>query len=293
MIIWIAFGRLICNLIFGYVELGNIFWTLFMKIHLLSDLHLEFFGYDVSGAGLDADVIVLAGDIGVGSRGLEWAMRLLDRTDAHILYLCGNHEFYHRDINTVRNDMRGLCGPPARWDGDNSQHRLHFLDNDEVIIDSVRFLGCTLWTNFELFRDLKLESMLDGESCLNDFRLIRNGEWYFSAQDSINLHHESVQWLTAKLKHTPYEGKTVVISHHAPSYQSVVPRYANNLLSACFASRLDHLLGASELWLHGHMHDSLDYVQNGTRVVCNPRGYCRHEGGCENDDFDPKLILEI
>ena len=28
----------------------------------------------------------------------------------------------------------------------------------------------------------------------------------------------------------------------------------------------------AQLWIHGHTHDSFDYVVNGTRVVCNPRG---------------------
>jgi predicted phosphodiesterase len=263
-----------------------------MKIHIISDIHLEFAGYDVQG--LEADVIVLAGDIGVGMKGLEWAATLLSRTNAHIIYVAGNHEFYRYDIHALRKVMREYCSAPAGWDGDDSQHRLHFLDDDEVVIDGVRFLGSTMWTNFRLFGDdMKEQCMLEGQQCLNDFRLIECGEWAFSAIDSIDLHNKSVQWLSNKLKNEKFDGKTVVVTHHLPSADSVVARYKKELLSACFASDLDDLLGHSQLWIHGHTHDSLDYVKHGTRVICNPRGYCLYKGGEENSDFNPKLIVEI
>jgi predicted phosphodiesterase len=263
-----------------------------MKLHIISDLHLEFASYDV--LGLEADVIILSGDIGVGMKGIEWAARLLNRTNAHIIYICGNHEFYRHEINSLRKAMKAYCSAPIGWEGDNSQHRLHFLDDDEVILNGVRFLGSTLWTDFKLFgEDMKQECMLEGQQRLNDFRLIDVGEWAFNAMDSIDLHNKSVEWLTHKLKKEKFDGKTVVVTHHLPSAESVVARYKKDVLSACFASKLDNLLGYSELWIHGHTHDSLDYVSRGTRVICNPRGYSRYEGVNENDDFNSKLIVEI
>lgn len=267
-----------------------------MKLHIISDLHLEFSDHDVQG--LEADVIVLAGDIGVGIKGLEWAAKLLSRTDAHIIYVAGNHEFYRHEIHSLRKTMKSYCSAPKGWTGDSSEHRLHFLDDDEVIIDGVRFLGSTLWTDFKMFGEtMKKDCMLEGEQKLNDFRLINitenNELWNFRALDSINLHNESVKWLSNKLKKETFDGQTVVVTHHLPSQQSVVERYKEKVLSACFASDLDDLFGYSDLWIHGHTHDSLDYVQNGTRVVCNPRGYSRTLGVNENDSFDPKLIIEI
>lgn len=263
-----------------------------MKLHIISDLHLEFASYDVQA--LEADVIILAGDIGVGMRGLEWAAKLLNRTNAHVIYVAGNHEFYRYEINSLRKSMKAYCSAPVGWDGDNSEHRLHFLDDDEVVIDGVRFLGCTLWTDFKLFgQDMMQEAMLEGQQCLNDFRLIDRGEWAFTALDSVDLHNKSVQWLTHKLKNEKFDGKTVVVTHHLPSADSVVEHYKKDLLSACFASQLDHLLGYSDLFIHGHTHSSLDYVSRGTRVVCNPRGYSRYDKVNENGAFDPKLIIEI
>jgi calcineurin-like phosphoesterase family protein len=167
------------------------------------------------------------------------------------------------------------------------------LDNNEAIIDGVRFLGSTLWTDFKLFGELKRFECLTEARWLNDFRLINTGNGdVFSPRDSADLFEQSVEWLTRSLD-KPFEGKTVVISHHLPSFVSVAERYKNDLLSACFSSNLDHLFGKMDLWIHGHTHDSCDYVKNGTRVVCNPRGYCRYPGTQENLQFNPKLVVEI
>ena len=261
-----------------------------MKIHILSDLHLEIADYNVKA--LEADVIVLAGDIGVGMKGLEWAARLMGRTNAHIIYIAGNHEFYRYEMNSLRKAMKDFCSAPTGWEDDDSEHRLHFLDNDEVVIDGVRFLGSTMWTDFMLFgEDMMIEAVLEGQQRLNDYHLIQLGEWNLRASDTIDLHKASVTWLEHKLTKEKFDGKTVVVTHHLPSELSVADRYKKSLLSACFASKLDRLLGHSELWIHGHTHDSFDYVSKGTKVICNPRGYCRNQP--ENDEFNPKLIVEI
>jgi len=261
-----------------------------MKIALLSDLHLESRKYSIDQAVLECDVIVLAGDIAPGRRGLLWAMDLLPYTKAEIIYVMGNHEFYHHDITQVRQQLKAMCDAYQSPE----VNRVHLLDDSEVIIKGVRFLGSTLWTDFMLYGlENQQDCMTDAGLYLNDFRLIRNGQWNFSPADSIELHRKSVAFLEHKLKVDTYGGTTVVVSHHAPSFGSVVPRYAKDPISACFASNLDDLLGYSKFWLHGHMHDSLDYTVNGTRIVCNPRGYGRHTGTQENDNFNHALILEV
>lgn len=264
-----------------------------MKIQILSDLHLEMCDYTATTT--DADVIILPGDIGPPQKVITLIAGLMSRSPAaHVIYVAGNHEFYGRDINAFRKELRQFCGPATGRVHEDIVSKFHFLDNDKVIIDGVRFLGTTLWTDFELYGLEQKKNCMDlAERCLNDFRLIKNRQWEFTPQDSINLHVESVKWLELKLKHEPFEGSTVVVTHHAPSYQSVVARYRDDLLSACFASNLDHLLGFSELWLHGHMHDSLDYTVNETRVICNPRGYSRYEKSCENGNFKSGLVIEV
>jgi predicted phosphodiesterase len=236
-----------------------------MKIHILSDLHLEFGAYNIQA--LDVDVITLAGDIGVGLKGLKWAAEYLKSFAGHIIYIAGNHEFYRQDINMLREDMQSYC---------STQERLHFLDDDEVIIDGVRFLGATLWTDFELFGDnAKDRSMIEAKRYLNDYRLIFNEFELLSTEDTLRLNQESVLWLKHKLIDENYDGKTVILTHHLPSKLSCLPKYLNDgtYLSACFASNLDYLFNHSELWIHGHTHDSFDYMVGKTRVICNPRGY--------------------
>ena len=261
-----------------------------MKIHILSDLHVEFAPYHLEV--LDADVIVLAGDIDVGMESVYWAKELINQTKAHIIFVAGNHEFYRENITKLRVEMNSFC-QQAHLEG--QQQRLHYLENSSVNIDGVRFLGATLWTDFLLFGEpLRKECMLHGEQSLNDFRLIDVDDgWKFTAKDSIALFNESAKWLQDELKHSSFDGKTVVITHHLPSARSVAERYKKNLLSACFASNLDHLMGYAELWVHGHTHDPFDYISNGTRVICNPRGYSKYNSDVENANFNPKLVVEI
>lgn len=250
-----------------------------MRIHVLSDLHLEIAGYEPHP--VECDVVVLAGDIGNQVQGIEWGRSIWPGKE--ILYVPGNHEFYRRERTETLQQMR-VC---ARELG------VHLLDNDEVVIAGVRFLGCTLWTDFNLFgEELKKTAMAEGKKYLNDFRLIRERDRIFTPARSAQLHKTSRKWLTAKLQQA-FPGKTVIITHHLPSGRSVAERYKSSLTSACFASNLDELMGASALWIHGHTHDSFDYVLQGTRVVCNPRGYCRNRDKPENLEFMPALVIEI
>jgi Icc-related predicted phosphoesterase len=90
----------------------------------------------------------------------------------------------------------------------------------------------------------------------------------------------------------PFDGGTVVVTHHAPSSRSVHTRYARDLLSPAFASSLEKLMDGDRalLWVHGHMHDAFDYEIYGTRIVCNPRGYAPYALA---QGFMPDLIVEI
>ena len=250
-----------------------------MNLHILSDLHNEFSHYIPSSASYEADVIVLAGDIWKQDLGIYWARATWPTKE--IVYVAGNHEFYGRN----RNEVLSMLRIAAKKTG------VYFLDDDEVIINGVRFLGATLWTDFELLGDKK-GCMVDGQMALNDFRIIYEGDWVFSPMDSVNLHKRSIAFLTSKFSEK-YDGKTVVVTHHLPSFHSVARRFQNDTLSACFASNLDHMFGNSELWIHGHTHDSFDYTSNGTRVVCNPRGYNKYDKVNENSLFNQDLIISL
>jgi predicted phosphodiesterase len=261
-----------------------------MKLHILSDLHNEFSLFEPI-AGIDADVIVLAGDIGKGANGISWASEAFKGKP--IVAVPGNHEYYGRDMLETQAMMRIMA----------QETGVHLLDDGEVVIDGVRFLGTTLWTDFLLHcKDAKdvdereryrLAAMVAGQQDLTDFRVIHYGRLgHFAPIHSIELHKKSLAWLTGKLDE-PFDGQSVVVTLHLPSMLSVADRFKDELLAACFASNLDYLFGKMPLWIHGHTHDNFDYVSNGTHVVCNPRGYVTYSSGPENFDFNPRLVIEI
>jgi predicted phosphodiesterase len=251
-----------------------------MKIRIFSDLHLEFFDWTPPSAA--ADVVVLAGDIHEAARGVEWARRQFPATP--IIYVPGNHEFYGGSLQDV---LAVLRKEAQRFD-------VRLLDGDEFVLGGVRFLGATLWTDFALYGSAKTAldaAMLDGKYSMTDFRVISCGDQgLFRPQLARDIHLNQVRWLAARLAE-PFDGPTVVITHHLPHRRSIHPKYSGDRLNPCFASDLDWLVRAPvALWIHGHTHESTDYVVNGTRVVCNPRGYLPME---PNPSFDSIGLLEL
>ncbi|MEK9777391.1 MAG: hypothetical protein VW339_14820, partial [Quisquiliibacterium sp.] len=195
-----------------------------------------------------------------------------------------------------------------------------FLENEALVINGVRFIGCTLWTDFRLFekpgRPLQLtpdEAFEQSRRMIPDFRAIRyarDGQQpTLSLSDWTALHAASRAWLTMELAR-PWSGPTVVVSHHLPSWKSVHPSYAAYPSNVGFASDLDHLVGQANLWIHGHTHTTRRFQIDACQVVCNPRGYPRSgrvkdasdlsqpaptEATMvfENPEFDPGLIVDL
>ena len=253
-----------------------------MKLHILSDLHLSVAAF--AAPATDADVVILAGDIARPKDAIAWARTITKP----VLYVPGNHEFYGGSIaSTVQTLKQGCVGSNIR-----------VLDNDAVVFDGIRFLGATLWTDFRLFGDGADKDVAVSEALkyIRDFSRIQmdeaSGEMFTPSQSAAQFMRHT-RWLEAQLNE-PFVGKTVVVTHHAPSPKSIHPRFANSPLNACFVSDIERLIDEKcvALWIHGHTHDSFDYVLNGTRVVCNPRGYAK--GGVnENPRFDPTLVIEV
>jgi predicted phosphodiesterase len=265
-----------------------------MKLHILSDLHLEFdrpFDADYN----DANVVVLAGDIDLHTRGLVWASREPAFDGKTVIYVPGNHEYYGSELVEMRAEMYRKA-EALRAEG----HRIFVLDCDAIEIDCVRVLGATCWTDYRLFGEgLKDIAMLDAKR-MNDHRLISFSDGrgqldsytkrssLFLPQHAERLHQHARAWLTDQLAQ-PFDGKTVVITHHLPSWRSVATRFERDTLTPAFASNLDHLVEQADLWIHGHTHDAFDYQLGRCRVVCNPMGYPGERG----TGFRPDLVMEI
>ncbi len=253
-----------------------------MRVQAFSDLHLE------RGGGLPragaADVLVLAGDIGAGAAGLRAAAEWW--REHPIVYVSGNHEPYGGGLPDLTSELRTAA---AAFDG-----RVHVLERDEVVLGGVRFLGCTLWSDFDVGGASERErAMAICGEIVNDYEHIA---WTPAARtlrpdDTLRLHRLSRRWLEHRLG-VPHAGPTVVVTHHGP----LPPREGisdplRRALAGAFISDLSPLMGADRvaLWIHGHTHRRVRVAVRGTRVVSNPRGYPLEPV----DGFDPALVLEL
>ena len=250
-----------------------------MKLHILSDLHIEFEGFNPPQT--DTDVVILAGDIHVGKKGIDWAKKTFP--DNPVIYILGNHEYYGRAFPKHISDLKQLA------QGSN----IIILENDRLVMGEVTFLGCTLWTDFKLFGEPRIAGY-QATQTMTDYRKIRVSPQYrrLRSIDTAAIHAKSLRWLQEEVQQSKEDGeKLVILTHHAPSKQSVPEHYQSDILSAAYASHLDHFVAESSatLWVHGHLHAQQDYQIGKTRIICNPRGYPDER----NEHFVADLVIEV
>ena len=242
-----------------------------MKIHVISDIHLEFGQFDYVPP--KCDVAVLAGDIGVGQSGVEWAKEIFPST-TQIIYVAGNHEFYNQkfDYTEFMN---------------NFSDNFHFLQQSEFLTrDNFVIIGATLWTDMCLYGD-----PVTVPTFLNDFNLIETNEGKWTPE-KMRIQHDKDKIAIEKMLKEAKENnrKCVVVTHHAPHELSCADIYKGNKMNPLFMSNLESFIieHSPVLWIHGHCHNSSDYMVGDTRVVCNPKGYRQ-----ENKEFNPNFIVEV
>lgn len=256
-----------------------------MRIHVISDLHMKS-AADISRAPapVAADVVVLAGDI------LDSPVDTVRWARAHfpqpVVVVAGNHEFFGAGIIPAIRDARAA-----------SDERVHFLENDVAVIGGTRFLGTTLWTDFELYgEDGVGKAMSAARAGMADFSTIYEDDPMggamaprFTPPSSLHRHVEARRFLSSMLAE-PFDGPTVVVTHHAPHPFSVSPMWAGHPVTPCFASDLEDLIlsGRPELWIHGHTHETFDYRVGDTQILCNPKGI-----GIGNRHFRRDLVVDV
>jgi predicted phosphodiesterase len=278
-----------------------------MKIALASDLHLEFEDVDLKNTE-GAEVLILSGDImlaedlhnhppisvneyepytelGVRQKAAQRFRAFLHRVSKefpHVVYVAGNHEFYHGRWSASIDHLREAC---------SAYPNIYFLEKDIKVINEVSFIGATLWTDMNKGDPLTLHAIND---MMNDFRIIRNDELGYTKlrpAHTMYRHQQTLAYLKAILP--DMKGKKVVfVGHHGPSAMSTHPRYAGDyLMNGGYRSELSEMILDNpqiKLWTHGHMHDPFDYMIGTTRVVCNPRGYSGHDP--QADVFELKFL---
>jgi Calcineurin-like phosphoesterase len=285
-----------------------------VKIQLLSDLHLESNPHFQAEPTPGADVLVLAGDIGSYQPGSKLTslgipdfglgrfspLPVLEGGAAWpvpVLFLPGNHEYDGLEFDEAHTRLRQTC----------ERLGMIWLERQTVVLDGVRFVGCTLWTDFDALAGIDpqvdpqtADSLLTRQLQARE-KAFRAANFYLKKNHSFQKGQPMLAdaWRDEGLKHqtwlkqalaAPFDGPTVVVTHFAPSLLSADPRYGLNAGTAGFCNDLDALLGSARLWLHGHLHCPADYVKNGCRVVANPLGYARKG---EQDGFVPDLLITV
>jgi Icc-related predicted phosphoesterase len=229
------------------------------------------------------DLVIVAGDVCEGVlRAFEHLRRIVPM-DIPIVMVPGNHEFYRGFIP----DELALAFAHA------SAFNLHVINGTAVELGGVRFVGATLWTDYRAFGEANKTRVMNAcAKGMNDHRLIswQKKPWRrFRPQEAALLHHRSKAAITETLA-APFAGPTVVVSHHAVHWDSIHPGFRSNLVTGAFVSDLSELIETYQptLWVHGHVHNSSDYLVGETRVLCNPHGY-----GTENPNFNGALVVEL
>ncbi len=282
-----------------------------MKIQVVSDLHLEFEDITIPNAG-GTDVLILSGDIllahdlrayspdtsslqdlinaQVASRRQQAAQRFHDflarvsQDFAHVIYVAGNHEFYHGKFYESLDDLRTGC---------NRFPNISFLEQETRVIDDVMFVGATVWTDCNRGDPLTQRVLADR---MNDYRVIRNdrqGYTKLRPTHTMERHAQTMAYFRDVID-AAKDQKVVVVGHHAPTYQSIHPKYVKEReMNGGYASDLSEFIldrPQIRLWTHGHVHNFTDYMVGDTRVFCNPRGYV---GYGEETEWDPMTVIEL
>ena len=284
-----------------------------MKIQLLSDLHLESNPGFVPQPAPGADLLVLAGDIGSYQKGS--ALTLLQDDDfglgrfsprrgwpVPVLFVPGNHEYDGQDFDEAHARLRQTC---ERLD-------IHWLERTCIVRDGVRFVGTTLWSDFDALGPLAGSTLAPNPPAHalpgGYSTQLKAREKAFRAADfylrKTGTTRHGAPWLAAQVREQallcqdwlrealaqPHDGPTVAVTHFAPSLRSADPRYGQVPGTAGFCNALDALLPHAQLWLHGHLHCPSDYVQGGCRVLANPLGYA-NKG--EQARFVSTMTIEV
>ncbi|EHL23027.1 MULTISPECIES: metallophosphoesterase [unclassified Acidovorax] len=281
-----------------------------MNIQLLSDLHLEAHPHFLPEPAPGADVLVLAGDVGSYQEGSQLAdqdfglarFSPLPRGagwPTPVLFVPGNHEYDAQDFDEAHTRLRSTC----------DRLGIAWLERETLVVGGVRFVGTTLWSDFDALADHEGNTDLGRRLKLRE-KAFRAANFYLrktgSTRNAEPFLAEAIrdqalacqQWLADALA-APFAGPTVAVTHFAPSLLSADPRYGLVPGTAGFCNALDRLLPRARLWLHGHLHAPSDYTvrgeaQDGTlwqcRVVANPLGYARKG---EQESFKPQCVIAV
>ena len=243
-----------------------------MKIKLISDLHVDSTKYHYTRG--EEDLLIILGDIANGLRGIDWVKNNIPK-DLRTLIVLGNHDFYGHEYEEVIQE----------WHAGFLGYNITVLHNEEVTIEGIRFIGGTMFSDFELSGISEAWFVkLRAKTAIADFELIKNWSPFRHCEE----HEKFEKFLKYSYENTELPKKTIVLTHFCPSIHSIPDKFVTSYLNPFWASSMEHLFYGCDIWMHGHTHEKLDYEYAGTRVVCNPLGYWM-----ENSKFEEDFIIVV
>lgn len=265
-----------------------------VKILVLSDLHFEYSG--VKSLHLPDedmyDLVVLAGDIDLKCRGIKWAK---DNFKKPSIYVPGNHEFWGRNLQNEDKYMRQEA----------SGSQVNYLNMDEIVINGIRFLGATCWTDFGAWDDVNfaMQSAEAGKNkysagCRDYAKITSVGYRKLRAYETASMATKTKNWLKQKLSED-FDGKTIIVTHHAPIIQSLKQGVLTDVLDAADVNNWEDFIieTNANVWIHGHTHKNMDLIIGNTRVVSNASGGNGLAKDGEiyhyNSSFSNSFIIEV
>ena len=251
-----------------------------MRLKIESDIHLEFQPHSPNLEGID--VYIIAGDLGHYKHEEKWLIELTNKyPDTDIVCVSGNHSYYSSYIEGVNRKAKELS---------EQYKKIHYLQNDSVVLHGIRFILSTLWTDFDHENPLAMFTVGEG---LNDYKYIRwnNGLSKFTTYKALSLHKKAKEYIFKTIEES--EEPTIVVTHHCP--YSIEQNKESHLWSGFQVDldrEIDDLTKLPIAFLSGHTHRSEDiefnYSHGSTRFISNQKCYPH-----ENTEFNPNLVIEI
>ncbi len=261
-----------------------------MKIHICSDLHIEFHEYFIPEMEDEKNIVViLAGDIGLAKKPDTYFDLIKDACGRfkYVIMIMGNHEHYKGNFPMTYSKI---------WTETLDFENFDLLEKDTIVIDNVAFICATLWTDMNKNNPV---TMWSAQTLMNDYKCVRTGPdsepWLKKLRplDTMSDHMRAKEFIFPAIKeHKDAGRKVVVVTHHLPSFESIPEQYRGDDLNGAYTSELsdDILDHEPDIWIHGHVHDNCNYMIGKTHVICNPRGYHPDQ---LNENFIDNLIVEV
>jgi predicted phosphohydrolase len=253
-----------------------------LRIKVESDIHIDFEGHFPKLD--DVDLYILPGDVGEDVRGLRFCKELLIKyPNLNIIHVPGNHEYYRGNKYTLEKIDAILSEESF------NTLRYHYLQNSSVVLQGIKFIGATLWTDFN---NMDPVDMVTAQTIMGDFKAIRTKEGGYSRllpNKVVRLHKRSREYIFNELERS--EEPCIVVTHHKPyrsEYNDLAPAYEVDMDES-----FDNCNNLPKYWFYGHTHKSEVYLCDRFREEVTFISNCKGYPFEKSTGFDSDFILDI